>query len=263
MNTSPAFDRSILIPIFLSGFSVIGIIVVLWIGRSLNAPAEIAVTPSATRFSYVYLGTEPVITTPLVEDTEVAGTEPPVVENTGTSQAPATPTLGTLPTLIVLGSPTPNPQATNTLTPTPTQTSASGPALNAGVYDDIDSHLVYSGSWAESSVPGAYKNTLHVSINPGPPASTISFSFIGRRVSLAYQGGSTLGQVRILIDNSISATLDQSGGTQWESELLANGTHSVLITHIGGGSVNIDQITIPDPVNTPTPTPTRTATQNS
>jgi hypothetical protein len=112
-------------------------------------------------------------------------------------------------------------------------------------------------------VPGAYRNTLHVSINPGPPASTISFSFIGRQVRLTYQGGSTLGQVRILIDNSISETLDQSDGTQWESELLSHSTHTVLITHLSGGSVNLDQVTIPDPVNTPTPTPTRTATQNS
>ena len=66
MNNQPAFDRSILVPIFLSGFSVIGIVVVLLIGRSLSTPPEVPMTPSATRFSYVYLGTEPAITTPLV-----------------------------------------------------------------------------------------------------------------------------------------------------------------------------------------------------
>jgi hypothetical protein len=258
MNTQPAFDRSILIPIFISGFSVIGIIAVLLIGRAINAPAEIPVTPSATRFSYVFLGTEPVITTPLVEETEVVATQPPVEETSETPQAPATPTLGTLPTLIVLGSPTPNPQATNTLTPTSTATSASGPALNAGVYDDVDSHLSYSGSWAPNNIPGAYNNTLHVSTNPG---NTISFSFIGTRLRLAYQGGSTLGQIRILIDNSYNVTLDQSSGTTWASDQFPLGTHSVLITHIGNLPVNLDQVTIPDPVNTPTPT--RTATQNS
>jgi hypothetical protein len=263
MDNQPSFDRSILIPIVLSGFSVIGIIAVLLIGRALNAPAEIPVTPSATRFSYVYLGTEPVITTPLTEETEVESTEPPAVEPEGTTPAPVTPTRGTPPTLIILGSPTPNPQATNTLSPTPTQTSAAGPALNPGIYDDIDSHLIYSGSWAESAVPGAYRNTLHVSDNPGPPASTVSFSFIGRQLRLTYQGGSTLGQIRVSIDNNPGVTVDQSGGTTWASDLLSLGTHSVLITHTGGGSVNLDQVTIPDPINTPTPTPTRTATQNS
>jgi hypothetical protein len=204
----------------------------------------------------VYLGTEPVITTPLIEDTEVVATEPPVDETSVSPQAPATPTVGTLPTLIVLGSPTPNPQATNTLTPT--QTSASGPALNAGVYDDIDSHLVYSGSWAQNSIPGVYKNTLHVSNSPG---NTVSFSFIGRQLYLAYQGGPTLGQMRISIDNTFTDTVDQSGGTRWESDELPLGTHSVLITHIGSLSVNLDQVTVPEPKNTPTPT--RTATQNS
>jgi hypothetical protein len=259
MDNQPAFDRSILIPIFISGCSVIGILLVLAIGRWLNAPGHVPMTPSATRFQYVYLGTEPAITTPLIEETEIGPTEPPGVESPAPTEVPATPTRSTPPTLIILGSPTTNPQATATNTPTPTATSASGPALNPGVYDDIDSHLVYSGSWAESSVPGAYKNTLHVSINPGPPASTISFSFIGRQLRVAYQGGSTLGQIRINIDTGIvNATVDQSSGNQWLSDLLSNSTHSVLITHIGGGSVNIDQVTIPEPVNTPTPTPTRT-----
>jgi alkyl hydroperoxide reductase subunit AhpF len=74
---------------------------------------------------------------------------------------------------------------------------------------------------------------------------------------LVYQGGNTLGQVRITIDN-VSDTLDQSSGNEWVSDLFANGTHTVLITHVGGGSVNLDQVIIPEPANTPTPT--RTAT---
>src|SRR5687768_7176410 len=78
MENQPAFDRSILIPIFLSGFSVIGIVLVLLIGRSLNAPAEVPTTPSATRFAYVYLGTEPAITTPLTEETQLGPTDEPI-----------------------------------------------------------------------------------------------------------------------------------------------------------------------------------------
>ena len=50
MDNQPAVDRSLLIPILLSGFSVIGILVVLLIGRSLSAPPEVPMTPSATRF---------------------------------------------------------------------------------------------------------------------------------------------------------------------------------------------------------------------
>jgi hypothetical protein len=253
MDNQPAFDRSLLIPIFLSGFSVIGIVVVLLIGRSLNAPVEVPMTPSATRFQYVYLGTEPVITTPLGENTEIVSTPPTTIEAT-TSFPEITPIL-TTPTRpgpntpIILPSATGNLQRTNTPA-TPTVTSASVPPLSPGTYDDGHQYLLYDG-WAPTGA-------LHVSFQPG---STISFRFIGRQLRLLYQGGATLGQVRILIDTS-PYTLDQSSGTEWASDLLSNSTHTVLITHSGGGSVNLDQVIIPDISNTPTPTatPTKTST---
>ena len=253
MDNPPAFDRSILIPILLGGFSVIGIIAVLLIGRSLNAPAEVPVTPSATRFQYVYLGTEPAITTPLIEESELAPTEEPVVEPGDFTSGAATPTRPTASTLIILPSATGNLQRTNTPAP-PTATSASGPPLNAGIYDDVDSHLIYNG-W---SATGSSGSTLHISLVPG---STLSFRFIGRELRLVYDGGSTLGQIRITIDN-VSETLDQSSGEEWVSDLFPNGTHTVLITHLSGGSVNLDQVIIPEPANTPTPTPTPTRTPN-
>jgi hypothetical protein len=111
-----------------------------------------------------------------------------------------------------------------------------------------------------TTVAGAYGNTLHVSVVPG---STLTFQFIGRQVRLIYQGGSTLGRLQISIrssnGNTVTDTLDQSIGSEWVSEPLANGTHTVTITHLtGGGSVNLDQVIIPRPQNTPTPTPTRT-----
>ena len=258
MDNQPAFDRSLLIPIFISGCSIIGILGVLVLGRWLNAPPQVAMTPSATRFQYVYLGTEPVITTPLIEDTEIGPTEPVAIGSEEPTQiaatpgAPASPTRSTPPTLIILGSPTNNPQSTNT--PTATVTSASGPPLNPGIYDDIYPQIIYNG-WDATNAG----STLHVSYAPG---STISFRFIGTRLRLLYQGGSTLGVVRITIDNDAGAskTLDQSSGNEWPSDLLPNGTHSVLITHISGGPVNLDQIVIPEPLNTPTPTATRTPT---
>jgi hypothetical protein len=262
MDNQPAFDRSILVPILLSGFSVIGIVVVLLIGRSLSTPPEVPMTPSATRFAYVYLGTEPAITTPLIEDTEVVITDEPVVE--APTEAPSPSVLATLTrpgplTPIVLPSATGNFQRTNTPA-TPTATSASGPPLNPGTYDDVDSHLIYTG-WNATNVAGAYSNTLHVSFSPG---STITFRFIGRDLRLLYQGGNTLGQIRITID-SVSENLDQSSGSEWVSDIFPNGTHTVSITHVGGGSVNLDQVIIPEPSNTATPsaTPTRTAIPSS
>ena len=257
MDNQPAFDRSILIPIFLSGFSVIGIVVVLLIGRSLSTPPEVPTTPSATRFAYVYLGTEPAITTPLVEETEILLTEEPIFEEPTEEQITTPPVQATLTrpgpsTPIILPSATGNLQ--RTITPaTPTVTSASLPPLSPGTYDDGHQYLVYDG-WEPTGA-------LHVSFQPG---STISFRFIGRQLRLLYQGGATLGQVRIQIDGGTPVTLDQSSGTEWASDLVSNSTHTVLINHSGGGSVNLDQVIIPDIANTPTPTltPTRTLTPN-
>jgi hypothetical protein len=251
MNNQPAFDRSILIPIFLSILSVVGIVVVLLVGRALNSPAEVPVTPSATRFQYVYLGTEPVLTTPIVEETEIeppAPTEAPIEEPGGFTPIVTTQTSPAVSTPILLVTPTPNPQQTNT--PPPSATSASGPPMNPGTYDDVDSHLIYNG-WTATNSGG----TLHVSIIPG---STITFRFIGSQLRLVYQGGNTLGQVRITIDN-VSKNLDQTNTeNQWASDTFASGVHNVLITHVGGGSVNLDQIIIPETANTPTPTRTPT-----
>ena len=259
MDNQPAFDRSILIPIFISGCSVIGIIAVLLIGRALNAPAEVAVTPSATRFQYVYLGTEPAITTPLVEDTEDFPVDEPV-EEPGVIDTPilatrTIPTILTTPTRPGALTPIVLTLSNSTNTSTSTVISASGPPLNPGTYDDVFPNLVYNG-W---NATGSTGNTLHVSVVPG---STVAFAFIGRELRLIYQGGSTLGQMRITIDN-VNKTLDQSSGTEWVSDQFANGTHSVLLTHLSGGSVNLDRVIIPEPANTPTPTRTPTATQNS
>ncbi len=261
MDNQPAIDRSLLIPIFISGCSVIGILLVLLIGRSLNSPAEVAVTPSATRFPYVYLGTEPAITTPLVEETEIEEpieepTEDPIFEEpTEEPDFPVTPIASTptvfrTPTRPGASTPIVLTLSNATNTSPATVTSASVSPLTPGTYDDGHQYILYDGWQATGAV--------HVSFEPG---NTITFRFIGRQLRLIYQGGPTLGQVRINIDSNISEPLDQSSGNEWASELLVSGTHTVLITHTGGGSVNLDQVIIPDIPNTPTPTRTPTQTQ--
>src|SRR5262245_30606501 len=112
MDNQPSFDRSLLIPIFISGFSVVGIIVVLLIGRVLNSPPEARMTPSATPFQYLYLGTEPAITTPLMEGTNIT-------EVVGTT-LPVTPGGSTVPTPVIL--PTTNATGTSFIVASPTRT---------------------------------------------------------------------------------------------------------------------------------------------
>jgi hypothetical protein len=121
--------------------------------------------------------------------------------------------------------------------------------LAAGAYDDVYPNLIYSAGWAANNAGG----TLHVSTQPG---NTVSFRFIGTQLRIRYQGGVSLGQMTVTIDN-VSETLDQSDGNiEWVwPNALANNTHTVVIAHLRGGAVNLDEIIIPPP---PTPTPTRT-----
>ncbi|HLO15026.1 MAG TPA: hypothetical protein VK206_09360, partial [Anaerolineales bacterium] len=66
----------------------------------------------------------------------------------------------------------------------------------------------------------------------------------------------------ITIDGLGAAPLSQAQGqtqiVEWVSDELPEGTHSIVISHYSGGSVNIDSLIVPAPTPTPTRTPTPT-----
>ena len=247
MDNQPSINRELLIPILLGGLSVVGITVVLLIGRSLNSPAEIDVTPSTTSLQYIYLGTEPAITTLVVEGSEL----PPTGEPVG-------------PPPIILPSPNTTPTATsavsrtNTPNRTPISTSTNSTAAAANTYDDTDSRLAYSGSWvSQTGVDDAYQDTLHISSAVG---NSVTFTFTGPEIHVFYQAGPSLGSITITIDSFGEPEISQAQSTtqikEWVSDTLSSGTHRVDIAHAGGGSINIDRFYIPAPTPTPTRTPT-------
>jgi hypothetical protein len=148
---------------------------------------------------------------------------------------------------------------TNTPSRTPTVpvAGATQVPLAPGTYDDSHPLIAYDG-WNSVTEPSAYQSTLHVSSTTD---STVTFRFTGQQLRLKFQGSASFGVIRINI-GGLNFDLDESNGTdEWVSAMLAQGTYTVTITHISGGSVNIDSILIPD-FNTPTPsvTPTPTAT---
>lgn len=265
MNNRHPIDRELLIPIFLGGLSVVGIAVVLIVGRALNAPAEIDATPSATPFQYVFLGTEPAITTLVVEGSE---TMPPLADTAEVEPFPsAAPSPFSTPILItprpprtVTGSAPGTPRtgtATRAVISTSTRTSTPS---TANTYDDTDSRLTYSGSWtSQLGVSGAYQDSLHISNTVG---NSVTFTFTGTEVHVFYQAGPSLGNITITIDSfgvgglPISQAQNTTQIKEWVSDVLSSGTHTVVIQHNGGGSINIDRIYIPAPTPTPTRTPT-------
>ena len=247
MNDRPTFDRGLLIPIILGVFSVFGICLVLILGRISASRESVIPEDTATPFLYMFLGTEPAVvsaTPEEEEEDETDTTETPEETATELSFDPVTqvPT-ATNPSLIILA--------------TATQTTSSTAPLNPGTYDNDDPHLSYTGNWnSQSGVSGVFEGTLHVSTTLG---DSVTFRFIGQQIRIFYQSGSGLGTADIDLDGAqFEVPQAASSGVifEWSSPVLVNGTHTVVITHLSGGAINIDQLIVPDVLLTPTVSPT-------
>lgn len=275
MDNQPTFNRDLIIPIIIGGISVIGIILILLIGRALSAPAEIPMTPSATPFDFLFLGTEPAITTPLVEGSEIAALPEEPQDSPGPNPVLASPTSGSAPTpnilpqlnrtntatALVLRTNTPGGAATSSGGGQPTTTSNAAPG--SIIYDDTDTRFSYVGTWvSQTNVPGAHQGTLHISNTIG---DTLTFSFTGQQIRVVYQAGPSLGSVLITIDGAGPPQFSQAETDtqfkEWVYQSDTAGTHNVEFFHFGGGSVNIDSIIVQGATPTPTRTPTSTPTQ--
>ena len=251
MDNKPSLDRGFIIPIILGVFSVFGICLVLLLGR-LNASRTVTVLEAtATPFKYLFLGTEPGISTTTPEDESTAEATATAFEFDFASPTTSFEDFATTET----ATQTPS-ISSGTSASTPTTSSSNAP-LNPGTYDQDDPHIQYDGDWiAQTGVAGVFKNTLYVSNTLG---NSLSLRFIGEQIRIFYQTGPGLGTIRITLDGlqfdlNQSATNTTSG--EWVSPLLINGTHTVSITHFSGGSINLDSFIVPDVLTTPTATTT-------
>lgn len=243
MDNKPSFQRELILPILLGGLSVLGIGVVFVLGRLSDARYSAPPGASETPYRYIYLGTEPGLSTLTPEATDT-----PVATATGD----LTPLTTLVPPTEIISLPTRQPSQTPTASPTL--------ASILSKFDDTYFELLYDGDWVgQSDVPDVYQNTLHLSFTIN---SSVSFTFVGEKVIVSYQSGPSLGRISITLDG-IQFEVDQSSTStqlvEWQSAVLVRGTHTIVITHISGGSINLDSITIPD-ISTPTPTVTATMT---
>lgn len=249
MDKKPSFDRELIWPILLGGLSLIGIGVVFVLGRMSVAREALPANNTATPFRFSYLGTEPGISTLTPEVTDTAF--PTITELVLPPVSFETPTeIAFLPT----GQPSLPPPPQQSLTASPTIASV------LSKVDDTYFQILYNGEWnSQTNVTDTYQNTLHISFKVGNFAS---FTFVGEKVILSFQSGPSLGRITITLDGFPFEVDQSSASTQlvdWQSAVLIRGAHTIVITHLSGGSVNIDSITIPD-VSTPTPTATATTT---
>lgn len=253
MDNKPPFDRSLIPPLLFGAFSIFGICLVLLLARLSEFRPALSVESTATPYQYLFLGTEPGIATITEEPLPTAApdkkkTPTPRRTPTKTSKAP-TQTEGSI---VELASPTRTPVRSFTATPT----TASSAPLNPGSYDDTDARFDYTGIWIQqNNVSGVFKNTLHVS---NTLDNFVTFRFIGEQIRISYQSGPGLGTIRINIDGleiDHDESADVVSQSEWISPLLINGTHTVTIVHLSGGSINLDMIIVPDVIKTATPTP--------
>jgi hypothetical protein len=124
--------------------------------------------------------------------------------------------------------------------------------LSPGTYDDIDSHLSYSGNWeVQTGVTGVSNGTLHVSNFLG---DKVEFQFIGNELRIFFLTGPSQGSIRFTLDND-SYVIDEANSNivyyEWVIAASNNYTHNVTITHEGGGPVNLDRVIVPAAPCTP------------
>jgi len=248
MDKKPSIDPGLLIPILIGFFSVFGICLVVLIGQLTAPRATVEESETTTPFQYLFLGTEPGIST-LATEEDVAATE------TGTDFPLILPSPSITLNALETKSAVPIFTKPATTPGTHTPTSASTPPLNPGTYDQADTRINYTGDWIfQSGLPGAYQNTLHVSSTLG---NTVTLRFIGQQIRIFYQSGPSLGTIRIVIDGlqfDLDESKSESVTSEWASALLVNGTHTVAITHLSGGSINLDSVIVPDILITPSVT---------
>lgn len=248
-ENKPSIDPGILAPAILGILSIAGIAVIFFVGRG-NASRPTSEPPAtSTPFRYVYLGTEPGLSTftPEVSETPIFAepwlTQGPASEDETPQITSTPPAGGVFPTQPSARTPVPTSTATAT---------ATLPSILAK-YDDTFFEILYYGEWtAQTNVTDAYQNTLHISFAVDNYAE---FTFVGQQVIIGYQSGPSLGEILIDIDGFSFQVSQSNSRTQlldWRSPTLVRGTHLITIQHFSGGSVNIDSITIPD-LTTATP----------
>lgn len=258
MAERPTFDRSLFIPVAIGGLSLLGICAIL-IGLRLSAArASATVLPTSTPPRFQYLATEPGVVEPTLANT-------PTPDLSTDTPAPALPEVLPTSTFVFIETQ----PAQSTVTPpvfvlgSPTATGAAPQTIGV-TYDDVDISLLYTGDWlAQSGVADANQKTLHVSNTIG---NSVELVFFGQKVRFIYQAGTGLGQVALRLDTldfALDQTATQASLGIWESPVLPLGNHTLTITHISGGAINVDSFVVVD-LATPTVTitPTVTATRS-
>lgn len=166
------------------------------------------------------------------------GTPPPTLQQSATEAGPPSggtppPTLQTTPTEI-------RPPSEVTPPPTPLP-------VGSGTYNDTNLAWQYSSGWTTYNGTGPYQSDFHYT---GTPGNYVDLTFTGKGFTLIYTANPNRGLIDVYIDGDKVDTIDAYSTTtdwqsEWTSETLTNGTHTVRFVHAGEGTnIDVDAITI-------------------
>ena len=118
-------------------------------------------------------------------------------------------------------------------------------AVGPGTYDNAGGSIAYVGTWQTQTGGGPYNSTMHFTNNPNASAY---FTFNGTQFSLIFTKLSSRGNIEIIIDGGQPILVNQYAATlqwqqRWDSPVLSNGTHNIILRHPGGSKyIDIDAI---------------------
>lgn len=234
MQPRRSFDRTLVIPIAIGIFSILGIGWLIWTKDLGDSLKETFIPPTAMPSSSGPL--EAATWTPFPSPVPTLAEMSPTVTTTGPDSYPG-PFAEILPTTSALVTETPP-------TPSTTPTPAGIQPLRAGKYDDTDPNIAYDPHWIalkNTSTAKSYEGTIHASFDAGSEAS---FRFTGKGFRLGYKRGKNFGTVTVMIDGQPYSFYEQAFDLVWRSPQLSAGDHFVRIIHQSGESINLDYILI-------------------
>ncbi|MDX9864808.1 MAG: hypothetical protein RBT34_08390, partial [Anaerolineaceae bacterium] len=126
--------------------------------------------------------------------------------------------------------------------------------VGVGTYQETDANIVYTGIWTPWSTVSASGGSTKYS---NDPAASASLTFIGRQVSLLFTRYSSRGNIEITIDGGTPVLLNQYGAAlsfqhRWDSPLMADGTHTIVLRHPGGTKyIDLDALIVSSPESDP------------
>lgn len=117
--------------------------------------------------------------------------------------------------------------------------------LPAGLYQETDGRIAYTGTWTSYSHSSTNGGTLTYS---NDPAATVSFSFQGTDLILYRTLYANRGDMDVCVDGSCQTVSNYSAAVQWNQPYsisgLSAGEHAVVVSNASAAYIDLDAVEV-------------------